>query len=152
MAVRHPSPHLEAEGMAMKVAENVVDFDEHRSAEQAAKDLATVLSEDYVALEFVNRNIDLVRFDHADRKWYVWAGNRWQRDQTAVAYSWTRSLARSFGSTDQSPADRRRLGSRKFADGVEGLARTDQRIVIEHNHWNPNIEALGTPSGIVDLR
>jgi hypothetical protein len=31
----------------MKVAENVVDFDEHRSAEQAAKDLIPVLSEDH---------------------------------------------------------------------------------------------------------
>ncbi len=35
----------------VKAAENVVDFDEHRSAEQAAKEIAPVLSEDYVALE-----------------------------------------------------------------------------------------------------
>jgi len=136
----------------VKAAENVVDFDEHRSAEQAAKEIAPVLSEDYVALEFVNRNLNLVRFDHTHRKWYVWAGNRWRKDDTAVASSWNRSLARSFGSTDRSPADRRRLGSRKFADGVEGFARTDQRMAVTHEHWNQNVEVLGTPGGIVDLR
>jgi putative DNA primase/helicase len=135
----------------MKVAENVVDFDEHRSAEQAAKDLIPVLSEDHVALEFVDRNLGLVRFDSTNRKWYVWAGNRWQQDRTAVASSWTRSLVRALAS-DQSPADRRRLGSRKFCDGVEGFARTDQRVAVTHEHWDRNIEALGTPSGIVDLR
>src|SRR5260370_41380330 len=104
----------------VKAAENVVDFDEHRSAEQAAKEIAPVLSEDYVALEFVNRNLNLVRFDHTHRKWYVWAGNRWRKDDTAVASSWDGSPAPSFGGNGRSPADRRRLGSRKLCDGVLG--------------------------------
>jgi len=135
----------------VKAAENVVDFDEHRSAEQAAKDLVPVLSEDHVALEFANRNLDCLRFDSTNRKWYVWAGNRWQQDQTAVASSWTRSLVRALAS-DQSPTDRRRLGSRKFAEAVEGFARADQRLAMTHERWNQNVEVLGTPSGIVDLR
>src|SRR5258708_37171438 len=106
----------------VKAAENVVDFDEHRSAEQAAKEIAPVLSEDYVALEFVNRNLNLVRFDHTHRKWYVWAGNRWRKDDTAVASSRNPSLARSFWSTHRSPPDRRRPGSLEICAGVQGGA------------------------------
>src|SRR5258708_15774426 len=120
----------------VKAAENVVDFDEHRSAEQAAKEIAPVLSEDYVALEFVNRNLNLVRFDHTHRKWYVWAGNRWRKDDTAVASSWDRNLARSFWSTDRNPPDPRRLRSPNVSRGVVGAARAAQRVSAAHAHWD----------------
>ena len=137
--------------MTEQMAENVVDLDERRSAEQAAKELVPVLSEDHIALEFVSRHSDSVRFDCTARKWHTWSTNRWKRDDTAVAFSWTRSLVRTMAS-DQSAADRRRLGSKKFSDGVEGLARTDQRIAVTHDHWDQNVEVIGTPTGIVDLR
>ncbi|MEH2547145.1 putative DNA primase/helicase [Bradyrhizobium sp. AZCC 2262] len=135
-----------------KAKPTLVDFDERLSAEQAAKDIAPELSEDYVALEFVERNIDAVRFDHTKKRWHVWSGNRWKRDATAVAFAWTRSLVRGLASNQKSAGDRRRLGSLKFADGVERFARTDQRIAVTHDHWDRNIEVLGTPGGIVDLR
>src|SRR5947207_3917633 len=127
-------------------APNVVDFNEHRTADQAAMDLAPVLSEDYVALEFIDRNIANVRFDWTRRNCYVWQGYRWQPDKTAVAASWTRSLVRAFARTEQSPTDRRRLGSRKFVDGVEALARTDQRVAVTHVHWDRGLDVLGTPT------
>src|SRR4051812_23214777 len=95
---------------------NVVDVDEHRSAEKAAKDLVPDLSEDRVALEFVDRNVDVVRFDHNRKRWHIWNGNRWKPDTTAAAFAWTRSLVRAMGS-DQKSAGDRRLGSHKFADG-----------------------------------
>jgi putative DNA primase/helicase len=135
----------------IKAAENVVDFDEHRSAEQTAKDMVPVLSEDHIALEFVRRHSDAVRFDWTTNRWHVWSGNRWKRDDTAVAFSWTRSLVRALAS-DQSAADRRRLGSLKFANGVEGFARTDSKIAVTREYWDKDIDIIGTPSGIVDLR
>jgi phage/plasmid-associated DNA primase len=94
-------------------AVNVVDFDEHRSAEQAAKELVPVLSEDHIALEFASRHSDSVRFDWTTKKWHTWSGNRWRRDDTAVAFGWTRALVRSLA-RDQNTSDRRRLGSKKF--------------------------------------
>jgi putative DNA primase/helicase len=136
----------------MTVADKVIDFDEHRSADQAAKDLAPVLSENFVALEFVNRHIDQVRFDHTNRNWYVWLGGRWQRDTRGVAAAWTRRMAQSFDSTSQTSADRRRIGSRKFCDGIEGFSRIDQRIAVTHEHWDQDVDVLGTPNGFVDLR
>lgn len=135
-----------------KAKPTVVDFDERRNAEQAAKDIAPELSEDYVALEFVERNIDAVRYDWTKKCWHTWSENRWKPDKTAVACAWTRSLVRGLASNQKSVGDRRRLGARKFADGVERFARTDQRIAVTHDHWDRNIDVLGTPSGIVDLR
>ena len=133
--------------------ENIVDLDGHRSsAEQAAKDLVPVLSEDSIALEFVSRHLGLVRFNWTTGKWHVWSMNRWRKDDTAVAFSWTRALVRAMASNEKSASDRRRLGSRKVADGVERFARTDDRIAVTHDHWDRDIDVLGTPSGIVDLR
>jgi putative DNA primase/helicase len=133
-------------------AEKVVDLDGRRSAEQVARDLVPVLSEDHIALEFVRDHANAVRFDWTKKRWHVWSGSRWRKDDTAVAYSWTRALVRALASNEKSLSDRRRLGSRKFADGVEAFARTDQRIAVTHDHWDRNDDVLGTPSGIVDLR
>jgi putative DNA primase/helicase len=132
-----------------KAAENLLDFDNRRTAEQAAKELVPVLSEDQIAAEFVNRNRDLVRYDDKKDCWYVKTGHRWQRDESDVAFSWARSLTRAMAA-DQNFPDRKRMGSLKFARGVEGFARTDQRI--KQTTWDLNVEALGTPNGIVNLR
>ena len=149
---RNTRMHFTGAAMTLAVTEKIVDLDEHRSnAEQAAKELVPVLSEDHIALEYVSRHLDKVRFDCTTRTWHIWSENRWRRDDTNAAFAWTRSLVRAIAS-DQSAPDRRRLGSRKFADGVEGFARSDQRVAVTHDHWDRNVEVLGTPSGIVDLR
>jgi putative DNA primase/helicase len=132
-------------------AANVVDLDDHRSAEQAAKDLRPVLSEDSIALEYVDRHHEVLRFDCNSRSWHIRHGHLWRRDNTAVASAWTRSLVRAMAS-DQSPADRRRFGSSKFADGVESFARKDQRIAVTADLWDNDVDVIGTPNGIVDLR
>jgi putative DNA primase/helicase len=138
--------------MTEPAPDNVFDLNDHRSPEQAAKDLVPVLSEDHIALEFVSRHLETVRFNWTTRKWHVWSENRWRKDDTTAAFAWTRALVRALASGEKSISDRRRLGSRKFAEGVEGFARADQRIAVTHDHWDRNIEVLGTPSGIVDLR
>jgi putative DNA primase/helicase len=131
--------------------DNVVNLEQRRSAEQAAKDLAPVLSEDHIALEFVRRHINDVRFDWTAQEWHIWSGNRWRRDKTRVASAWTRSLVSALAS-DQSGPDRKRLGTRKFADGVEGFARTDQRIAVTHEHWDNDIDLVAAPNCYIDLR
>jgi putative DNA primase/helicase len=132
--------------------ENIIDLDDHRaSAEATAKDLVPVLSEDAIALEFVRRHKDLVRFDSTAKRWHVWRDGRWRRDDTSVAFSWARNLARALA-RDQNAGDRRRLGTKKFSEGVEGLAQTDQRIVVTSERWDQAVDMIGTPNGYVDLR
>lgn len=130
-------------------AGKVLRFDAERTAEQTADDLAPVLSEDAIAREFVDRHLHAVRYDDAVGKWFVWNGARWQRDMSDIAFSWARTVIHGIAANQKS-ADRRRLGAFRFAHGVEGFARTDQRI--KRIEWDHNIEALGTPTGIVDLR
>ena len=139
--------------MTTAKAENVVDLDDHRSAESAAADLVPVLSEDAIALEFVNRNADTVRYDWTAGAWYVWTSYRWKRDATGVASSWTRSLVRSLVNDPAiGRSERRRFGTLRFTQGVEGFARRDQRIAVTRNHWDNDLDLIGTPSGTVDLK
>lgn len=132
-------------------AEKVVDPMERRDTEGAAAALVPVLSEDRIAAEFVDRHADTVRFNWTSSEWHIWSGNRWRRDTTRAAFAWTRSLARSMA-RDQPAAERRRMGSRRFAEGVEQFARTDQRVAVTHEHWDCDPDLLGTPDGLVDLR
>lgn len=132
--------------------ENVVGFDEHRTAEQAAQDLRpVVLSEDSIALDFVARHVDQIRFDHSAEQWFVWNGRQWRRDETTVAFSWARAVVQSMARNETS-ADRRRMGSLKFAQGVEGFARRDQRIAVTRDLWDRDADLFGVPNGMVDLR
>jgi putative DNA primase/helicase len=133
-----------------ETAENVHPF--RRTAEEAVKDLEVpVLSEDHIAREFVNRHVDRVRFDHTAGQWRILNdGGRWAVDETRTVFSWARNVVAGTAS-DQPKAERRRLGSKKFADGVEGLARADQRIAATHKLWDQDIQIIGTPNGIVDL-
>lgn len=123
------------------------------SAEQAARDLAPpILTEQAIAQEFVDRNESAVRFDHTVQQWRVLnAGGRWVPDKTRAVFSWTRATVQSIA-CDQPRRERMRLGSLKFARGVEGFAQTDQRIAVTRERWDCNGDIIGTPTGIVDLR
>jgi putative DNA primase/helicase len=130
---------------------NVVDFEAARSAAEAAIDLVPVLSEDTVAREFTARHIDAVRFNCTTGEWHIWTGSHWKRDETRRAFAWARKLSTEMALYEDAPV-KRRLGSRKFCDGVEAFARADQALAVTHEHWDRDIDILGTPSGIVDLR
>jgi putative DNA primase/helicase len=128
-------------------ASNDAQDHDRSSPEAAAEALRPELSEDAVALEFVERNCHLVRFDHTAGRWRVWLGNRWQNDDTGVVTEWTRAVARAMATK----GERRRLGSQKFSSGVERFARTDRRVAVTSSQWDPDPDYLGTPTGVVDL-
>lgn len=131
----------------MKDDENIINLEERRSAERAADE--HVLSEDTVATEFVQRHKGQALFDHSSKRWHIYtAGGRWQPDQTEVALYWTRALARAMASKEE----RRRIGTLKFARGVEGFARSDPAVAVTADHWDQELDALGTETGVVDLR
>jgi putative DNA primase/helicase len=135
----------------LETNEKVVKLKQRRSPRAAADDLAPIISEDFIALEYVRRHQELVRFDCTEKNWYVWNGGGWQRDDTRIAFEWTRALARELAK-NEAPGDRRKMGRHTFARGVEEFARTDQRITVTSDHWDPDPHLIGTPSGIVDLR
>ena len=108
-------------------------------------------SEDSVALGFVQRHAENLRFDHDRKRWYVWNDVRWQEDGTAKAYSFARDLSRIMAE-DESASVQKGAGRAAFAAGVERLAQADQRIAITGDLWDADPYLLGTKDGVVDLR
>jgi putative DNA primase/helicase len=122
-----------------------------KTRRRAARNNGPVLSEDLIARDFVDQHENMIRYDAEAPGWYVWDNTIWRPDKTAIAFEWTRHLIRGKLQNEEI-GDRRRMGSLRFARGVEGFAKTDQRIVVTRNRWDQDVDLIGTPTGIVDLR
>jgi putative DNA primase/helicase len=122
-----------------------------RHPNQKAPPKNNIVTEDSAAQEFVDLYEHALRYDHTIKKWYRWTGHLWQRDDTAIAFHWSRQLARRLA---QEQDDRARYITSKvsFAGSVEKFARSDPRIAVTRDYWDPDKYLLGTPGGTVDLR
>jgi putative DNA primase/helicase len=110
-----------------------------------------VITEDSVALLFRDRYRGQLLFDHDLKAWFVWDGNRWRQDKTALAFEFARQLAREL-TLDQSPKLRTIANKVSFAAGVEKFSRSDRAFAVDATEWDPIIFLLGTPGGTVNLR
>jgi putative DNA primase/helicase len=111
---------------------------------------AIEVTEDGVARGFVDRYGDRVRFDHVASKWFLWVGDHWKRDDTQQAFQWSRELAR-HASGDSVGSELKNARKASFAGGVERLARSDQKVAVTSEQWDPDPMVLGCPGGMVDL-
>jgi P4 family phage/plasmid primase-like protien len=103
-------------------------------------------SEDQIALAFVRRHGDRLRFDHSAGRWYEWTGTRWQRNETRLAFHFARELAR------ESSDGAKGFCKASVASGVEAFARADPQLAVTAEIWDRDPWLLGTPGGTVDLR
>ena len=104
------------------------------------------VSEDAIALAFARRYRDRLRFDHSAGRWYEWAGSRWQRNETKLAFHFARELARDASNGAKS------FCKASVANGVEAFARADPALAVTADEWDRDPWLLGTPGGTVDLR
>ena len=109
------------------------------------------VTEDAAALAFTERYRDKLRFDHHIGKWFVWTGERWQLENTGLAFSWARDLVRQMA---KDAPDKTKFISSKvsFASAVEKFARTDRAFAVTSEIWDKNNYLIGTPGGTIDLR
>lgn len=107
------------------------------------------ISEDAMALAFVNANADHLRFDHDAGKWFIWNGARWAKDTQRLAFSWARETQRQMAAGDRKEAALLRAS---VCRGIETFAQTDPRISCDATVWDADPMLLGTPGGTVDLR
>ena len=107
---------------------------------------AVELTEDAVAEDFAQKYGDKMRFDHKQGKWFIWDGVRWKGNDTGAAFDYARHLCRKHR------GHQRIMGSRKSAEGVEHMARRDQRLAVASGHWDQDPYLLGTPGGTVELK
>ena len=104
------------------------------------------LTEDDVAEDFALKYRDLMRFDHHIGRWYIWDDKRWSVNETELAFDFARRLCREHR------GDLKSMASKKSAEGVEHMARRDQRLAVISDIWDVNPFLLGTPGGTVDLK
>lgn len=119
--------------------------------EEMAKIPNFVLTEDQAALDFAERHVNDLRFDHHAGKWFRWTDSHWRKDETLFAFSETRDHVRelSRGQKQRVIASASKIG---FAGAVERGARADQRLAATQATWDRDPLLLGTPDGTVDLR
>jgi putative DNA primase/helicase len=120
-------------------------------------DVATLsgglITEDGTALAFADVHKDKLRFDNDTGNWLKWAGTHWKRDETQLAFSWARDLARDLAATIKKNAKLKYAVLKiSFAAAVERGARADQRLGMTQAMWDTDKYLLGTPEGTVDLR
>lgn len=110
-------------------------------------DLPADPSEDGIALAFAERFHEKARYCHTTGAWFTFPGTHWRRDDSMLAFSWSRDLCR----------DLNRLGVASLkktatAAAVERAARTDRRLAVTSEVWDRDPFLIGTPGGTVDLK
>jgi putative DNA primase/helicase len=102
------------------------------------------LSEDALALLFVEKHGENLHYVAAWGRWLVWDGKRWLPDSTLHVFDLVRETCREA-------LGRKRLDAKTVA-AVEKLAKADRRVAATVDQWDVDPWLLNTPDGMVDLR
>lgn len=106
------------------------------------------LTEDGLALSFVNANSDL-RYVPLRGAWHIWNGHKWVKDEKLSPFTRVRKHIRALAQEDKAFGQ---LLKKNTVAAVEFLARSDSRVVTAQSSLDADIWALNTPSGIIDLK
>jgi putative DNA primase/helicase len=111
------------------------------------------LTEDGIALAFMGKHQDLLRYDHSIGKWFQWTGKAWRQDETKLAFSWARrtcrQLAKEVGAKN---GELRTIAKAATAAAVERFAQADPALAVTAAIWDRDAFLMGTPGGTLDLR
>ncbi len=104
-------------------------------------------TEDGIARAFTDKYKDELRYCHHSGSWFRWDGQRWLKEETHLAFYWTRILCR-----DLNRACTEKLAKAATAAAVERFAQADRVFAVTSGIWDADPWLLGTPNGTVDLR
>jgi putative DNA primase/helicase len=113
----------------------------------STSDVLIDVTQDNVALIFVERHAQAFRFSHDRGSWHAWDGTRWRMETTRLAFDYARRLTRTLNT-----AGNREVAKASFCEGVEKFARADRAFALRGDEWNCDPWLLNTPGGTVDLR
>ena len=126
------------------------DDGDGRLAEEYGDD--GLITENSVALAFARQHRESLRYCHHAGAWYQWTGHYWRREETKLAYSWARKLARQIAKDTNNFKARLEAGKASFSGGIERMAQTDRAFAVTSKIWDQDVWLLSTPGGTVDLR
>ena len=107
-------------------------------------------SDEALALRFADDNAGKLRYVHQWGRWFQWSGQRWEADDTLVAFEASRKLCREAAT--RALAGAQRVASAKTVAAVVTLARADRQIAAVTGQWDSDPWLLNTPAGTVDLK
>jgi putative DNA primase/helicase len=121
--------------------------------EGALHDVVSIaFSDDALALEFADQNLDRLRYVPIMGKWFVWDGKRWEMDTKLIARAAARGICRGAAQKCNKSKASKLIASARTISSVERLGQCDQRIVAVVDQWDADPWLLNTPDGTIDLR
>jgi putative DNA primase/helicase len=117
----------------------------------AADDDAPRLSEQWLALRFVDQHRGDMRFTHLWNQWHLWNGVRWVRDDRLEAFSRAQELCRRIAREMNKSKARLYITKASTRAAVISLARENPALAMRPTVWDADDWLFGTPNGIVDL-
>ncbi|MCZ6501854.1 MAG: phage/plasmid primase, P4 family [Gammaproteobacteria bacterium] len=160
---RTPKPTMSAVPAATSNVTSLAAHAEELARAQPDEELAFLppeFSEDAMAEKFTDKYSDRLKFCGPQMKWYVWLGNRWDRDETFIDMDYARKICKVGASH---ALTRLELGAKKdrIADALSKLrmytavtkiARTDRRHQVNPTRFDARAWILNTPGGLIDLK
>ena len=113
---------------------------------------APEFSDDALASELADKQLDYLRFHPEARCWMFWNGQYWQKDVGGFVVNAIRHICRQAAARIDEPTKALRIASNQKISAVEVLARTDPRLAAASVKWDTDDWLLNTPENIVDLR
>lgn len=113
---------------------------------------SVVLSEDDIALSFIDMEEHSLRYDHSRGSWFIWSDTHWRPDDTGEVFERIREFCATKTAGIEKVSDQRRLTSVKHASAIEAFARVDRRVAVTAKQWDKQSFLIATPDGTVNLR
>ena len=105
---------------------------------------AAYLSEQWLALEFVAKHCDELRYTAKLKMWHLWDGQRWAEDLKLRTFSLAQELCRRTPTPN--PQAAMRLNSANTRAAVVSLSRENPTLAVTHDHWDTDIWIFETPN------
>jgi len=112
------------------------------------------ITEDGLALEFVDRHGTDLRYVALWAKWLKWSGHNWQNETTLAAYDYARQISREasqwFKDNKRKPPSH--LAKSKTFAAIETISRSDRRVASTTEQWDTDQMLFNTRKGSASLK
>ena len=110
------------------------------------------MTEDSLALAFVDTRGNRLRYDHTRKVWVIWERGplRWELDGTEQAFDWARRLARKLREQNDT-REAMALAKISAAAAIERGARADRRVSTTILSWDRDPLAISAAGVHVEL-
>jgi putative DNA primase/helicase len=110
-------------------------------------------TDEFLTLSFVENHAAIIRYTDAwNRKWSIWFGTHWLRDQTQAVRNLARDYTRVIEARVTDYKTQNHILSMRTSSAIVSLSGTDRSIAMHPSQWDPDPWLLATPSGTIDLR